>query len=350
VREQLEALGFPSDAIEEHEDFYLVEGDMMFSKRPPAGRIQRQAGTPFGPVDQARVDNITVFVDDSIPTFGPDNWRNEIQQAINDWNTVGGSRLRFVFTTDPGADVIVRSAFLANNTIANAAAPQTGLPGTAVQINLTFNNNQSVPSAQKRYNMVHELGHIIGLHHTNWSARGEGPATDIPATPCADSLSVMNGGTAARSWTNFSFYDREAVRILYPIDRPADTAPFLRYYNQTTGDHFYTVFFGELGCGSGGYVAEGITGNVFTSETPGTVPIHRYWSGVFGDHFYTLTPDSFDTYIYEGIAGYVFDTQTPDNMPIFWYFNAALHDNFFTQYGTSASGYVLQGVAWYAVP
>jgi hypothetical protein len=295
---------------------------------------------------------VTVAVDATIPAIGTDNWRNEVQQAINDWNTIGNSRLHFSFTLDPSADVIITSdaGALPANTIAAAQFPSAGLPGFRIRVNLDFNSNQSIPSAQKRYNMVHELGHIVGLRHTNLVSLEESSGIHIPGTPCTDGKSVMNGGTASLQWTGFSFYDWEAIRAIYPIDRPAGTQPLLRYYNPSTGDHFYTRFFGELGCGFGGYVAEGTTGYLFSNQAPGTVPVYRYWSEAFGDHFYTVNPGSYSSYILEGIAGYAFSTQAPGTIPIFRYYHGVLQDHLYTQYGTSASGYVLEGVEWYAMP
>jgi hypothetical protein len=345
--DHLASLGLSPSSVEEHDGFYLVDGDMMFSKTPAATQLRQLRVDRL--VSYAEVADITVTVDGSIPTSGVDAWRNEIQQAINDWNTVGGSRVHFSYTLDPSADVVVQSdaGILESNMLAAASFPSStsGRPGSLLVINLDANGNQTISSGQKRQAMAHELGHIIGLYHTN-----ESIGVRIPGTPCMDSASVMTGGTAGRSWAGFSFYDREAVRAMYPIDRPAGVLPFLRYYNQTTGDHFYTTFFGELGCGLGGYVAEGTTGYIFQAQAPGTSPVYRYWSHTFGDHFYTLTSGSYDTYVSEGIAGYVFTAQTPDNIPIFHYYHAGLHDNLYTQYGTSASGYVLQGVPWYAVP
>lgn len=352
--EHIESLGFPSDSIEDRGDHYLVEGDILFSKHREAGQATgfppRQAFTG-DLVNNAAVTNITVLVDPSIPTGGVDDWRNEIQQAINDWNTVGSTRLHFSFTVSLPADIIIRSdaGALQPSVIAAAEFPSGGHAGFQIRINLDFNNH-NISSGQKRYNMVHELGHTIGLRHTNWSARLESPGTPIPGTPCTDSQSVMNGGTANSSWSRFSFYDIEAVRGIYPIFRPAGVAPLLRYYNQGTGDHFYTIFFGELGCGGGGYVSEGTAGYVFQTQQPNTLPIYRYWNGQVSDHFYTFNQATYPGYVLESIAGYAFASQTPDNIPIFQYFHSGLQDHFYTQFGTNAAGYVLQGVAWYAVP
>ena len=89
----------------------------------------------------------------------------------------------------------------------------------------------------------------------------------------------------------------------------SDISPMYRYYNPTTGDHFYTTDLRELGKGKNGYRREGIEGRVFTQRSPGTVPLHRYWNNSKGDHFYTTDFRELgrgrDGYVYEGIQCYI---------------------------------------------
>lgn len=347
-------LGFPEESIQEFEDFYLVEEDIIFPKKlGPGDERSKQAYVTTGLVDHGQVNDITVRIDASIPTTGVDNWWLEVQQAIVDWNNIGNSRLRFTYTIDPTADITVRSDFgaLPDNTIAAASWPSGGMAGVEIRVNLDFNSNATIPTGQKRYNMVHELGHTIGFRHTNWSSRGEGSANQLAGTPCTDPISVMNGGTANNSWNGFPPFDRVGGQILYPPDRPAGVFPLFRYYSQSTGDHFYTIYWGELGCGALGYVVEaGIEGYIYQNQAPGTVPIYRYYSGRWGDHFYTLAAGSYSDYTFENIAGYAFSSPAPGRIPIYRYYNANLEDHFYTQFNSSFPGYVSEGIAWYALP
>ena len=59
--------------------------------------------------------------------------------------------------------------------------------------------------------MVHELGHTIGMMHTN-----EAAGTLIPGSPATDAASVINGNTANNTWNGFSTGDRNAFASHYP--------------------------------------------------------------------------------------------------------------------------------------
>lgn len=201
----------------ELKDYYLVEGDILI---PKSERHDHEHGR----VSQASTHNLVVYSNQpSIRVFfGVPLWNDEIQQALNDWTNITSSSISFSSTTNASlADIIIQvdNGTLPSNTIAAATFPSNGRAGSVIQVNTDFNNGV-ISSGQKRYNIVHELGHCIGLRHTNWASRGESAnphgANTVPGTPTSDFNSVMNGGTANNTWNGFSINDILAVRILYP--------------------------------------------------------------------------------------------------------------------------------------
>lgn len=354
----LVSFGFHPSDIEEHSDHFVVEGDIRFYKNRDYnahidhedGRV-KQART--GLVSQTAIQNVTVRVDASIPTSGDDNWHDAISQAINDWNAIPDNIVHFVHISSGPADITISSdgGTLSNLTIAEASFPSSGAAGDVIRINLDFNGNQNVPYSQKRYNIVHELGHCIGLRHTNWSTRGESTATHINATPCSDPNSVMNGGTAANLYNGFSSFDQIAVQMIYPTPRALTLRPFLRYYSILKTNHLYTPNWNDIGCGNSDYAYQGFDGYIHTTQVAGTYPLYRYYSSSDTDHFYSTGYDPNPTnYVYEGVAGYVYTSPGTNRIPIYrFYINSGSNKNhFYSTSSTVPTNYVAEGIAWYA--
>ena len=222
----IQSLGFDTLDVVELKSGYLIQGDIYIEKSKLVTYSQpqtRQAYHTTGLIGHPKQRAITVGVDSSIPASGVDDWRDEIQEAINLWNPL--SNLKMTYTTAANPDILIRSdvsAPLSNNTIAAGSWPMNGKPGPSIWINLDYDYNKTIPRLQKIYNMVHELGHCFGLRHTNWKSRNESNAYDIYGTPDSDPYSVMNGGTAEYQWSGFSEGDKKAIEYLYPSTFTAD--------------------------------------------------------------------------------------------------------------------------------
>lgn len=88
--------------------------------------------------------------------------------------------------------------------------------------------------------------------------------------------------------------------------------PFIRLYNPTINDHFYTTSRDEASLAQSrhGYRLEGELGWVYQSQQDGTEPIFRLWNPRAGKHFYTSsyieTQNAADNgFVREGHVGFI---------------------------------------------
>ena len=241
----LRRLGFATDAVRDAGDAYVVEGDIEIAKADlRAGRVAapatfpsgRFAGTamatvnlpaprlqgPGGPrfqaytntlVSASRVRNIKV---DLSGLSAYPAWQTAARSALSYWTGITGSAV--VMSEGSPADIAVTVQNLnSTSTIAQATWPKDatgGGPGPTIKVN---SQNISISDSWKVFTMVHELGHTIGLRHTNWSANGESAGTlganFVQGTSSSDASSVMN--SVVQNWAGFTAYDERAAITLY---------------------------------------------------------------------------------------------------------------------------------------
>lgn len=228
----LKSLGFSTANTKDMGNYYVVEEDIRITKsllrqqRENWGSKLKQAMTS-SLINYPNQKKITVGIANSIPTSGEDNWRPEILDAINEWNKVHYScNLILTYTSASNPDILISddAGVLGNLVLAQASFPENGKPGPSIIINLDAVENRVFSSSQKKYNMVHELGHCLGFRHTNWYNPNplycETPGIGVPGTPNTgynpDPKSIMNGGTALNSWNGFSTNDSYAASAMYP--------------------------------------------------------------------------------------------------------------------------------------
>jgi len=202
-------LGFTDAQIVESGDNYVVDGDIVFSKKMEVPADYGKAITEqyYNGYIVTNSTNIRVKVDPSITSMN-----SEINSAINQWNTVPNSKLKFVITTGTVYDILIK----VDNTIGGSTCGQAylstsnGKAGNTVWINQALIQNNSF--AQRTRTITHEFGHTISFKHTNQST-----TTNVPGVGGTDAQSLMNGGQCGSGATVLSAKDKQATAVLYPL-------------------------------------------------------------------------------------------------------------------------------------
>jgi hypothetical protein len=232
------AMGFDVTGAVDHGDYLLVEGDILLKKSdlPPVSGDPRQPRFQYrttNRVSSSYYYDLRVNYDD-VENQSPE-WAAAVEQAMAAWNQIPGSDAHLTrWTPDQyyGPHITIVFGSCSENAVACATFPSSaGAPGTTITIS-------QQGASEKLHTIAHELGHTLGLRHTNWNnracynktqgyvytcaeARDPLGAVHIPNTPtstfngpASDPASVMN--STAQVWNGFSFYDRVAVRYLFP--------------------------------------------------------------------------------------------------------------------------------------
>ncbi|KAA1245441.1 M57 family metalloprotease [Aquimarina sp. RZ0] len=217
VLKSIMSWGFPKDVIEDNGDHYLVDDDIVFLKNQEYVSRQSSDAKQRRHQNLVIISNINIYIN---PGMNSD-WQSASIQAIERWNAINsGLNLKITYSiTNAHIEIMYDlqdpSVSLSSSSFGLGSWPTiNGLPGKRIWVNPDFNSNsncnKSITQNMRISNVQHELGHNLGITHTNSSF-----GTLIPGTPNTDSQSVMIGGNPCII-DNFSLGDIKAVTYLFP--------------------------------------------------------------------------------------------------------------------------------------
>ncbi len=143
-----------------------------------------------------------------------------------------------------------------------------------------------------------------------------------------------------------------------PTPAQTSTADVHRWFNPSTGHHFYTTDpQGEL-APSAGYRSEGVGFRLWSSQVAGSTLLYRWYNPQNGDHFYTTDPSGELAprlgYRQETPLGWVFRQQASGTVALYRWYNPQSGDHFYTTDASgelaTRAGYRPEGAAGYVLP
>ena len=153
----------------------------------------------------------------------PSNWVSAIDQAISAWNAlnynVKFNAVSASDNTNPSGYVnVYRHSFSPTTYLARAELlTSSGSFGSYLQINSGYSGTTPTTSARK-FAMAHELGHIIGIHHTDSGSGMDGFSgiSCYGSTNYTDPYSVFKSTIVYNEpWNDFTVCDKAVLNYYW---------------------------------------------------------------------------------------------------------------------------------------
>ncbi|MFI5160133.1 MAG: hypothetical protein ACHQHN_02600 [Sphingobacteriales bacterium] len=126
------------------------------------------------------------------------------------------------------------------------------------------------------------------------------------------------------------------------------------YYNSTLQRHFYTTNFNELGNGAQGFTLIKTIGSLSSSGNPSNVTgtasraVYRFYNSSTGAHYYTMRGTVYPSGFHlESIMGYTPPVILLNPIPVYEYYDPTNHDYYYATTNGTVSSYTLNGIAYY---
>lgn len=212
--------GFDKKNIVEYDTYYLVEGDIMFYKNDTlTSKKLKQARTNYIVDVPYRPRNIKIYLQSN--SFYWLNLEPALDEAIMWYNQAYLGLTFSKVNTFDAADIVIEHMCPAGACAMAGFPDAAGNPFKFIYVCDGFLKDNNITHLyQLTYVVVHEMGHCLGLRHTNWAEVGEeaGPegAITIDGTGSNDASSVMNASACGTYFGGFSTYDLTALRTMYP--------------------------------------------------------------------------------------------------------------------------------------
>lgn len=218
AKEKLLSMGFDTLDVVDVGKYYQVENDVLVDKDALANQIMTRQFTSNFYVADSSVIHVAV---DYKTISASSGWIEALKEITNIYHEYAG--LDFVYVNS-SPDILLTKKYLGYaNVCAQGVFPSSSdKPGNVIYINSGFYEDidSYLSHSQKVFLLMHELGHNLGLRHSDCWVKGEYDPLQgmfpVPGTPNSDNYSYMNSSTCGKSWNGMGYYDKITLATLWP--------------------------------------------------------------------------------------------------------------------------------------
>lgn len=218
-------LGYDTLKLVEYPSYYMVDDEFIFFKSK-MHEFQQQPQTRMKTNGVVKEEYRRIHL--NIMCFDAEG-QDVLLQAIEAWNNIGNCSIHFsnsiydqnthnrpITHVEIGQNPSGRTELLVIE-----AGLDAGMPGSTFWVNTAHSSWVSASSDQKKYLMMHALGHMVLLKNTT-ELGSEYPGTsNDPQSIMQDEKKLSPSNPFL--WNGFTSSDISALRIIYPLAAPVST-------------------------------------------------------------------------------------------------------------------------------